>query len=417
MLASWESSRLAPGLRHQDLAQRLEVLDTLAGPQRHRVERVVGHVDRHARLFPPPLLKPTPQRAATGQRDAAVHDVTGELGRALVQRGLHGVDDHGEWFLNRAPDLLGGDDDRFRQPAHQVTAADLGVRLVRRRERGPQRHLDLLGGPLAQHERVLLLAEGDDGLVQFVTADPDRLRGHDPAEGDDRHLGGAAAAVYPPVARWHDPSEADDPPRGGAAADVYHHVSRWLVHRQPGTDRRVHRLLDDVHAPRAGLVTGFLDRALLDAGDAAGHRDDDARLSQVAAFVHLLDEVSEHSLGDVEIRYHAVFQGPDRNDVAGRSADHAFGFHSDGDDLPRVRVQSHHRWLIEHDSTSADVDQCVRSAEIDRHIAAEERQRVAHVERRPSRWSCRMLLNTAQDLLAETSAHGPSSFIYQRRAA
>src|ERR1700733_596574 len=389
MLASWAASRLAPGLRHQDLAQRLEVLDTLAGPQRHRVERVVGHVDRHARLFPQPLVKPTQQRAATGQRDAAVHDVTGELGRALVQRGLHGVDDHGEWFLNRAPDLLGGDDDRFRQPAHQVTAADLGVRLVRRRERGPQRHLDLLGGPLAQHERVLLLAEVDDGLVQLVTADPDGLRGHDPAEGDDRHL-------------------------GGAAADVYHHVAGWLVHRQPGTDRRGHRFLDDVHAPRAGLVTGFLDRTLLDAGDAAGHRDDDARLSQMAAFVHLLDEVSEHSLCDVEIRYHAVFQGPDRDDVAGRSADHAFGFHPDGDDLPRVRVQSHHRWLIEHDSTSADVDQCVGSAEIDRHIAAEERQRVAHVERRPSRWSCRMLLNTAQDLLAETSAHGPSSFLYQR---
>src|SRR6202050_513135 len=331
MLASWAAGHSAtPGLRYQHLAQRLEVLDALAGSQCHRVERVVGQVDRHARLFPQPLVKPTQQRPATGQRDAAVHDVTGELGRALVERGLNGVDDHRERFLDGPADLLGGDHDRLRQPAHQVTAADLGVRLARRRERGPERHLDLLGGPLTQHERVLLLAEVDDGLVHFVAADPDRLRGHDAAERDDRHL-------------------------GGAAADAYHHVAGWLVHRQPGTDRRGHRLLDDVHAPRAGLVTGFLDRALLDAGDAAGHRDDDARLSQVAAFVHLLDEVSEHSLGDVEIRYHAVFQGPDRNDVAGRSADHAFGFHPDGDDLPRVRVQSHHRWLIEHDSTSADV--------------------------------------------------------------
>ena len=108
------------------------------------------------------------------------------------------------------------------------------------------RHLDLLGGPLAEHQRVLLLAEGDDRLVELVAADPDGLGGDDAAERDHRDL-------------------------GGAAADVDHHVAGRLVDRQAGADRRGHRLLDDVHLAGAGLVAGFLDRALLDPGDAARH--------------------------------------------------------------------------------------------------------------------------------------------------
>ena len=78
---------------------------------------------------------------------------------------------------------------------------------------------------------------------------------------------------------------------------------------QPGPDRRGHRLLDDVDPARAGLVAGLLDRALLHPGDAAGHRDDDPRLGQMAALVHLLDEVPEHPLGDVEVGDDAVLSG------------------------------------------------------------------------------------------------------------
>jgi hypothetical protein len=74
---------------------------------------------------------------------------------------------------------------------------------------------------------------------------------------------------------------------------------------------------------RAGLVAGVLDRALLHAGDAARHADDDARLGEVPALVHLLDEVAQHPLGGVEVGDDAVAQRPDRHDVrraCGRSS-------------------------------------------------------------------------------------------------
>ena len=251
------------------------------------------------------------------------------------------------------PDLPGRNDDGLRQAADQVTAADLGVRLVRGRAGRSDRHLDLLGGPFAQHERVLLLDEDDDRLVHFVAADADGLGGYDAAERDHRYL-------------------------GGPAAHVHDHVAGRLVHRQPGADRGRHRLLDDVDAAGTGLVPGFFHRALLHAGDPARHGHHQPRLGEVPVPVHLLDEVAQHPLGDVEVGDDAILERPDGHDVAGRPADHPFGLHADRDDLAVVRVERHHRWLVQHDPAPPHVHQGVRGAEIDRHVAAENRKRVAH---------------------------------------
>ena len=181
---------------------------------------------------------------------------------------------------------------------------------------------------------------------------------------------------------------------------------------RPGADRRGHRLLDDVDAPRPGLVARLLDRALLHAGDAARHRDDDPRLGQVAALVHLLDEIPEHSLGDVEVRDHPVLEWPDRHDVAGRPADHAFGLDPDSHNLAGVGVQRHHGRLVEHDPAAPHVDQGVRGAKVDRHIAAQERQRVAHVEQEPSEkgpTGCSVLLLKVRRVTTLRAALFPSS--------
>src|SRR5262252_4072766 len=169
----------ATGFRHEYLAKRVKVLHALAGSQHHRIERVVGQVDGHAGLLAQALVEPAKEGAATSEGDALVHDVTGQLGRALVQGGLDRVDDERQRLLDGTADLLGRDHDGLRQPADQVPAADLGVRLVGRGVRRPKRHLDLFGGSLAEHQRILILAEGDDRLVKFVATDPDGLRGHD----------------------------------------------------------------------------------------------------------------------------------------------------------------------------------------------------------------------------------------------
>src|SRR3954471_20499461 len=145
-----------------------------------------------------------------------------------------------------------------------------------------------------------------------------------------------------------------------------------------GADRRGHGLLDDVDLARARLVAGVLDRALLDAGDAGRHADDDARLGEVAAAVQLLDEVAEHPLGRLEVGDDAVLQRPDRHDVAGGAADHPLRLGADGEDPGGVGVDRDHARLVEHDALAADVDEGVGGAEVHGHVSTEERKIVRH---------------------------------------
>ena len=141
--------------------------------------------------------------------------------------------------------------------------------------------------------------------------------------------------------RHDDPAERDHRDLARAAADVDDHRAGGLAHRQAGADRGRHRLLDQVGLARAGAQARLLDRALLHAGDARGHAHDDARM-RPAVLVHLLDEVAQHLLGDVEVGDDAVLERADRGDRAGRAAEHALGLDPDGVDLPAARVDRHH---------------------------------------------------------------------------
>src|SRR5487761_959478 len=68
----------------------------------------------------------------------------------------------------------------------------------------------------------------------------------------------------------------------------------------------------------------------------------------------------------------------DGHDVARGAADHALGLNPDGDHLAVVGVQRNHARLIEDDSPAAHVHRGVGGTEVDRHVAAKERQRIAH---------------------------------------
>ena len=104
---------------------------------------------------------------------------------------------------------------------------------------------------------------------------------------------------------------------------------------QAGADGRGHRLLDDVgRLAGAGVLGRLLHGPLLDAGDARRHADHHAGLDPAAA-VHLLDEVAEHLLADLEVGDDAVLQRPDGLDVAGRAADHPLGLEPDRDRAAR----------------------------------------------------------------------------------
>ena len=254
-------------------------------------------------------------------------------------------------LLERAPHLLGGEDDRLRQAGEHVAAAHLGLHLLAQVEGGADLELDLLGGLLADRAACTPLDVADDRLVHLVAADAQGLRDDDAAERDHGDL-------------------------GRAAADVDDHVPGRLGDRQAGADRGGHRLLDQVGLARAGGERRLLDRALLDAGDAGGDADDDARVRE-AVLVHLLDEVAEHLLGDVEVGDDAVLQRADRGDRPRRAAEHALGLDADGVHLAGALVDRDHGRLGEHDAAAAHVDERVRGAEVDGHVAAAEAGEVA----------------------------------------
>ena len=140
---------------------------------------------------------------------------------------------------------------------------------------------------------------------------------------------------------------------------------------RPGADRGGHRLLDQVRLARAGGERRLFDGALLDAGDAGRDADDDARMRE-AVLVDLLDEVPEHLLGDVEVGDDAVLQRPDRLDRSRRAAEHPLRLDADRVHLAGALVDRDDGRLREHDAAAAHVDERVRGAEVDRHVAAAE---------------------------------------------
>jgi hypothetical protein len=97
--------------------------------------------------------------------------------------------------------------------------------------------------------------------------------------------------------------------------------------------------------------------------------------------VHLLDEVAQHPLGDIEVGDDTVLQRPDRHNVPRRPAHHPFRLDTDRNDLAGIGIECHHRRFIQRDPPATHIHQRVRSTEVDRHVTAEERQHVPHEKR------------------------------------
>src|SRR3954469_14894908 len=159
-----------------------------------------------------------------------------------------------------------------------------------------------------------------------------------------------------------------------------------LAPGQAGADRGAHRLLDQVRLTGAGAQARLLDRPLLDPGHTGGDADDDARMSP-AVLVHLLNEVPQHLLCDIEVGDHTVLERADRGDGAGRAAEHALGLDPDGMDLARAAVDRDHAGLREDNAAAAHVDERVRGSEIDGHIATTEAGEIGEEAHASAGWT------------------------------
>jgi len=125
------------------------------------------------------------------------------------------------------------------------------------------------------------------------------------------------------------------------------------------------------------LATASATGRLAPIRDPARHAEDDARKGKAAAR-SLRDEVTQHLLGDLEVRDHAVTERARGSDRRGRAADHAPRLRADRVYLARLLGERDHRRLEEHDSAPADEDERVRRPKIDREVAASERPPQTH---------------------------------------
>ena len=120
------------------------------------------------------------------------------------------------------------------------------------RVRGSDLDLDLLGRALADEQVVGLARVRDDGLVELVAGDADRLAVDDACERDDRDV-------------------------GRAAADVDDHVAGRFGNRHARADGGRHRFFDEMHLAGLGPHGAVFHRAALDLCDFGRHADDDPR--------------------------------------------------------------------------------------------------------------------------------------------
>ena len=123
----------------------------------------------------------------------------------------------------------------------------------------------MLGHPLTDQQVILALDVLDNRLVHLVATDTDRFRVNDAGQGNNRHL-------------------------GGAAADIDDHVAACLGNRKPGADCSRHRLFNKVDLAGAGRFGRFLDRPLFHLGNARRNADNNAGTDKGLAVVDLVNE-------------------------------------------------------------------------------------------------------------------------------
>jgi len=222
------------------------MLERPAGAACDGCQRLFVDCDRQTRLAPDALVEPVKESPSADEHEPSIGDVRRQLRRCALEQVLDCVDDLGEGVLERLPQELAVDARAAQQPGAHVSAGDLGGRRYRAGDRAADLDLELLGLLLADEQLLVALDGADDGVVELVAADTDRMRDDESAESGDRDLARPSADV--------DDQRADR-----------------LAHRKTGADCRRERLVDQRGVPGAGGEGCLLHRAPLHLGDPARH--------------------------------------------------------------------------------------------------------------------------------------------------
>jgi hypothetical protein len=94
-------------------------------------------------------------------------------------------------------------------------------------------------------------------------------------------------------------------------------------------------------------------------------------MQKTPAIVNLLDKVTNHAFRNVEIRDDPIAKGPHRNYAGGRFAEHALGFRSNCQDVPRILFDGYDGGLSQHDPLTFDIHQGIGRSQVNPHVIAE----------------------------------------------
>jgi hypothetical protein len=86
-----------------------------------------------------------------------------------------------------------------------------------------------------------------------------------------------------------------------------------------------HRFFDEEDSSRARALGAIQHRALFDRGDPRRNRNHHPRRDETLPPMRPADEILQHCLGDLKIRYDAILEWANRRDRSRRLADHLLG--------------------------------------------------------------------------------------------
>ncbi len=92
-------------LVERDLPQQRQIRQHPSRADDDRGQRILGHENGKARFVAKPLVEVTQQRAAAGEDDAAVEDVSGKLWRHSLERVANRLDDETNRLGQRVADV------------------------------------------------------------------------------------------------------------------------------------------------------------------------------------------------------------------------------------------------------------------------------------------------------------------------
>src|SRR5882672_11113498 len=112
-------------LFNRNFAQQFEIAEHFPRAQHDAGQGVVGDGDRQPGFLANTFVEILEQRAAAGQNDAAVADISGKLGRRALERHPNRVHDCGNALAERFPDFAVIHGDGFRYTLDEVAALNL----------------------------------------------------------------------------------------------------------------------------------------------------------------------------------------------------------------------------------------------------------------------------------------------------